>query len=69
MMVFTDEDLKWLKEKDGPIVIYMTTEDRDALLARLEAAEKICYVLLNTRSINMAATWDNLEAWRKACGK
>ena len=70
-MSFTDDDLKRLKEEieDG---FYGSNRDRlNALLARLEAAEKLISLRgvriqmeRNDRKIETAA-W----AWRKAAGK
>lgn len=67
-MKFTDDDLKQLKDA------IERGESADmcampALLSRLEAAEKVCYVLTNTGSINAASAWDLLGVWRKVAGK
>jgi hypothetical protein len=70
-MTFSDDDLKRLKEvanKEGMTVIGM--DDCNALLARLEAAERC---LTPTTDYCMqcycADCESNRKAWRKAWGK
>jgi len=80
-MIFTDDDLKRLKAKEG---YWKTTvkmnegqseswgfvdgDKIDALLARLEAAERACLFFQN--SLRLGDVDDGvLSAWRKAAGK
>lgn len=75
--VFTDEDLKRLKEdielanRQPCPMIHIDTDTQLALLHRLECSERVCkdmerYHDRNSPSINY---YDHLEAWRKASGK
>ncbi len=68
-MIFTDDDLKRLKHYDPSAVIGMTTEKIHALLARLEASERIAvHVELNLFKYgDLVSAY--VKAWRKACGK
>ena len=70
-MTFTDEDLKRLKEdlkkRTGENVLcrYLTYDDVDALLLRLEAAE-------NCITKHVVDEWIDcgcMKEWRKAAGK
>jgi hypothetical protein len=72
---FTDDDLKRLKEMcdsmDGKFESWNFVEKDGAsikaLLARLEAAEKVCYYVENATDDELIP--DAIEAWRKAAGK
>jgi hypothetical protein len=81
-MTFTDDDLKRLKEwVDDAILNNYYIEGKPELfkdlLARLEAAERVCEasekVVRPKERIGNApleqAIYDALEAWRKAAGK
>ena len=65
-MTFTDDDLKRLKEdvNEEGSSYRIPTEDLFALLARLEAAER---VILETDERHLPL--DAWQAWRKAAGK
>jgi hypothetical protein len=84
-MTFTDDDLKWLKEledisstpvefqADAPILI-ITRPIFEALLARLEAAEKALklYNTMDFRSDDpddWGKIGDVIDAWRRSCGE
>ena len=77
MAIFTDEDLKRLKEnatkREGMLSTVCTVDATEvkALLTRLEAAEKVvaCHILLEREMINYDSFVSNLQAWRKAAGK
>lgn len=71
-MTFNDDDLKLLKKCTGtktePYLYYIHRDDINALLARLEAAERVIedLALIDNR------LWSGskyVEAWRKAAGK
>lgn len=67
-MSFTDDDLKRLRDRTLPYeslaLIGVKSDLLNALLARLEAAEKVC------EEIERKPICHGLiEAWRKACGK
>jgi hypothetical protein len=74
-MTFTDEDLKWLKEDLKELGDFLCQEcglnqntDFSALIARLEAAEKVClYEEVQSQRTPVMASF--LAAWRKAAGK
>jgi hypothetical protein len=71
-MAFTDDDLKRLKEIATERLVYpMSNETLKALLARLEAAEKL--ILLRGTHLPNATITREIEtavwAWRKAAGK
>lgn len=74
-MTFTDDDLKRLKNRNiyrCPCGNILCPEPFDikALLARLEAAEKVCEEhLIFRKQINYSVMGGTLEAWRKAAGK
>lgn len=66
-MTFTDDDLERLKESDHDHGWHrIRFEEVDALLARLEAAEK-CIPYHECQ--DDLSTCPHLEAWRKASGK
>jgi hypothetical protein len=63
MMAFTDDDLKRLEEMLQRYDLSdVTFEQWNALLARLEAAERVC------RAAHMVDE-GTMNAWRKAAGK
>lgn len=70
-MSFTDENLRRLKEKlsrdeDHAIILHETK----ALIARLEAAEKVCVYALNDEEYSNGGYYKEvIEAWREAKGK
>jgi len=71
-MAFTDEDLKRLKEAVGVHKNQSLFCDRDRdtykrLLARLEAAELVCYAV-GPYPLSPIEE-EKLRAWRKAAGK
>lgn len=74
-MTFTDDYLKLLKEwADLGSKAQLDPEDIYALLARLEAAEKVIKEVeymagagFNTTTRSLM--WDAVKAWRKAAGK
>jgi hypothetical protein len=59
---FSDQDVKRIK-KPG---VMITDGDIEALLARLEAAEKVIGCL---QEMVYGHECGHMEAWRKACGK
>jgi hypothetical protein len=69
-MAFTDEDLKrnkeiaerWIKQETLGLISFKPSEML-ALLARMEAAEKVCEQMWSTFDLRY------LEDWRKAAGK
>lgn len=78
-MTFTDDDLKRLKyhmEKHRNLVIPLTSDGPSVLIAsiiaRLEAAEKVCrenqkrHMVIDIPGCKLCTA---LEAWRKAAGK
>lgn len=67
-MTFADDDLKRLKEsRTAP---YWSEEKwMRALLARLEAAEKIANYLDGFDGVNNPIVNELLKAWCKACGR
>lgn len=72
--VFTDEDLKRLKETECADANYRkpTHEELLSLLSRLEAAEfliKLAQEMLGEKLWDHAAWFRYMEAWRKSCGK
>ena len=80
LMTFTNDDLARLKEEikiqDGktsmsPDVLVMDRNTLKALLARLEAAEKVIAVIQNMEVEDWdGGEWDKgVEAWRKAAGQ
>jgi|GEM_PF-3571240 len=72
-LTFTDEDLRLMKKAlDGKDYIpEVWTTDISALIARLEAAEKVvaCHILLEREMINYDSFMSNLKAWREVAGK
>jgi hypothetical protein len=69
-MTFTDDDLKRLKEQrvivhEG-IHVAVKKVELQALLARLEAAERVIAKHFELMNIS---TFEELQAWRKAAGK
>lgn len=69
---FTDDDLKLLKEKESMmgnhVPIYKP--DLDALLVRLEAAERIVLWLDGTPVDELRDGYEEMVSiWRKAAGK
>jgi hypothetical protein len=78
-MNFTDDDLKRLKVelqelRDLETGVMFPINDVEALLARLEAAEKALAVFhdnlgLQDSYINYEKCENLFESWRKACGK
>lgn len=71
--VCTDEDVKMLERQSNVITdegtfIPLVWWRAKALLARLSAAEKVCYVLSNTKSIRAASAWDRLQEWESSKG-
>ena len=71
-MTFTDEDMKRLKEgaNDFPNERFIKGHDVLALIARLEAAENVCYTIEACLDIyTQKAVKDSLKDWRKAAGK
>lgn len=65
-MTFTDEDIKRLKERlaDG-CILTDTDVDLPALVARLEAAEK----LIDQHKLTWPEQIEWYEKWKKAAGK
>lgn len=63
--MFSDDDLKRLKV-EGLRFGDISSEDFRALLARLEAAEKVCDLINSKAWVNVT---QELKAWRKASGK
>lgn len=73
-MTFTDEDLKRLKERcESDDLIGIFDYELPALLARLEAAEKIViFDCLHDPKAKCGCTKELnqlIQAWRKAAGK
>jgi hypothetical protein len=72
---FTDEDLKRLKmRKEDPLIkdhTVLKLNELDALLARLEAAEKVCGIGTLHECLTDHDCWTckALAEWRKAAGK
>lgn len=74
MIVFTDEDLKRLKDLmmgfPNSAVSSLDVGEIRALLARLEAAEKVCEAAQYMKRLIYSARFNaDMEAWRKAAGK
>ena len=76
-MIFTDDDLKRLEKRlygfsSGAIDMCWPRSDMKALLARLEAAEKVCTASEKRFKVWTGETYvaldDALINWRKACG-
>lgn len=66
-LTFTDDQLKRLKDAN-----HFEEHDILALLARLEAAEKVLYLISGEKHPNVSLMdkfFDSWKAWRKACGK
>jgi hypothetical protein len=70
-MSFTDEDLKELKEyiEEAGDSCDIRGYQVNALLARLEAAERMYLIIESKMSIPEKQQEHIIEAWRKACGK
>ena len=70
---FTDDDLKRLKEgikaaiPMKPIGMYIV--EMEALLTRLEAAERVCNTLLLVRDAASEEIQKHYRVWRRAAGK
>jgi hypothetical protein len=67
MNAFTDDELKRLKERID--FVGLKDDEINALLARLEAAEKFCDAWQCECSQACDTCTEALNAWRKACGK
>lgn len=83
-ITFTDDDLKWFNEWIIDCYesnkFYCRTHEIEALLARLEAAEKVIrsvpdiawfkrvFPLDQTDAVLCEQFLEDLKAWRKACG-
>jgi len=84
--MFSDKDLERLKKReehaiDGLLQLGITSDERKALIERLEAAEKVCDSTLKVIAhYEMAGEGSNvhplifqlvkeLSAWRKAAGR
>ena len=71
-MVFTDDDLKRLKLRLSADYFvrnkFVDAQDVEALLARLEAAEKLVY-LIGPCHRCVACYREEERAWHKAAGK
>ncbi len=69
-MSFNDDDLKRLKDILVPGDITFFDFSLDALIARLEAAERVCGIVsLMSRGWLTKEQIMIFEAWRKASGK
>jgi hypothetical protein len=77
-MTFTDDDLKRLKDDmELGVTTLLFPEIAKALLARLEASERVCLGAVSQRIVHTPhECYDGnpirveiVEAWRKACGK
>jgi len=75
-MTFSDSDLERLKDqlkRNDPADNFTSIETMKALLARLEAAERICEGIQNLcenhPEFSKGQAVTDLEAWRKAAGK
>lgn len=70
MKAFTDDDLNLLKEESvaedygGYQQVTISCDDLEALLARLEAAERVCKIPEVRDRFPIA-----IKAWKKACGE
>lgn len=68
--MFSDDDLKLLKNKaNDPHGVDMFAVDVLALLARLEAAERVADHFQLKTNPNCGECEKSLKAWRKAAGK
>jgi hypothetical protein len=75
-MTFTDDDIERLKFSGTTFYIQtVNSKVLDALLARLEAAEKVCE--MTYKNLGMYSETkelpreivESIEAWRTVCGK
>lgn len=69
-MNFSDDDLKRLKDKlaSGPgeiVMLIVSAYELQALIARLEAAERVCERAKNSEY----SWWPEIAAWLKKAGK
>lgn len=73
IMKFTDNDLARLREalRDGDFLGgTLDAVETDALLARLEAAEKVCEAAQHMKRLAYSARFNAaMEAWREKAGK
>lgn len=71
-MIFTDDDLKRLKEEMRPQkpwdYVRFDPDKITALIARLEAAEDLISVSPKSGR-DITSYWDAFDAWLKACGR
>lgn len=67
-MIFSDDDLKRLKDKIDQPGYERHTKQYKTLIARLEAAEYLISVSPKSGR-DITSYWDAFDAWRKVSGK
>jgi hypothetical protein len=68
-MIFTDDDLKWWNQRKACEIVAVPTGIFDALLTRLEVAERAWHWLEIQELLSIKEIREDYEVWRGIAGK